>query len=248
MLSGVGPREQLESVGVPVVHPLPGVGQNLRNHPSASVGLQVKKDVELPVDAFHPRVALRYTSSGSEHRNDIMVMTSSRFVTLSGEALPDRSIRISCALELPLGFGELRLVSPDPTVQPEFSYEYLEEPWDRERMREAVRLAARLAESDAYRNIVAERTSPTDEELASDELLDDYLFRTQGTSRHVSGTCKLGPATDELAVVDQFGKVHGLEGVRVADASIIPYLIRANTNATALMIGERIADFMREGR
>ena len=248
MLSGVGPREQLESVGVPVVHTLPGVGQNLRNHPSASVGLQVKEDVELPVDAFHPRVALRYTSSGSEHRNDIMVMTSSRFVTLSGEALPDRSIRISCALELPVGFGELRLVSPDPTVQPEFSYEYLEEPWDRERMREAVRLAARLAESDAYRDIVAERTSPTDEELASDELLDDYLFRTQGTSRHVSGTCKLGPATDELAVVDQFGKVHGLEGVRVADASIIPYLIRANTNATALMIGERIADFMKEGR
>ena len=248
MLSGIGPAEQLNDLGIPVVHILPGVGQNLRNHPSASVGLRARDDVDLPMDAHHPRTALRYTSTGSEHRNDIMVMTSSRFVTLSGEALPDRAIRISCALELPVGVGQLRIVSTDPAEQPEFNYHYLEEPWDRERMREAVRLCARLAESDEYRDIVAERTAPSDEELASDELLDAYLFRTQGTSRHVSGTCKLGPASDSLAVVDQYGSVHGLEHLRVADASIIPYLIRANTNATALMIGERIADFVKEGK
>ena len=248
MLSGVGPEDQLSALGIPIVHGLPGVGQNLRNHPSASVGLQATDDVELPVDAHHPRVALRYTSAGSEHRNDIMVMTSSRFVTLSGEPLPDRAIRISCALELPVGFGELRIVSANPEEQPEFNYHYLEEPWDRERMREAVRLCARLAEAEEYRNIVGERTAPTDEELASDDLLDAYLFRTQGTSRHVSGTCKLGPASDGMAVVDQYGSVHGLGNLRVADASIIPYLIRANTNATALMIGERIADFIKEGK
>ena len=248
MLSGVGPAEQLDALGIPVVQALPGVGQNLRNHPSASVGLTAKDGVNLPVDAHYARVALRYTAAGSEHRNDVMVMTNSSFVTLSGEELPDRAIRISCALELPVGFGELRLVSPDPAVQPEFNYHYLEEPWDRERLREAVRLCARLAESAEYRDIAAERTAPTDAELASDDLLDAYLFRTQGTSRHVSGTCKLGPAADAMAVVDQYGLVHGLTGLRVADASIIPYLIRANTNATALMIGERVADFIKEGK
>ena len=115
-------------------------------------------------------------------------------------------------------------------------------------MREAVRLCARLAASEEYRHIVRARTAPTDEELDSDDLLDAYLFRTQGTSRHVSGTCKRGPASDGMAVVDQFGSVHGLSNLRVADASIIPYLIRANTNATALMIGERIADFVKEGK
>ena len=209
MLSGIGPEDQLNALNIPVVHSLAGVGQNLRNHPSASVGLLAREDVELPVDTFHPRTALRYTSSGSEHRNDIMVMTSSRFVTLSGEALPDRAIRISCALELPAGFGELRIVSADPTQQPEFHYHYLEDPWDRERMREAVRLCARFAESEEYRGIVSERTAPTDEELASDDLLDEYLFRTQGTSRHVSGTCKMGPTTDDMAVVDQYGSVYG---------------------------------------
>ena len=248
MLSGVGPVDQLTALDIPLVHNLPGVGQNLRNHPSASVGLLVKEDVELPVDTFHPRTALRYTSAGSEHRNDIMVMTSSRFVTLTGEPLADRAIRISCALELPVGFGELRIVSADPTQQPEFDYRYLEEPWDRERMREGIRLCARLARSGEYQDIVAERTAPTDEELESDELLDQYLFRTQGTSRHVSGTCKMGPETDDMAVVDQYGSVYGVDGLRVADASIIPYLIRANTNATALMIGERVADFIKEGK
>lgn len=248
MLSGVGPEDQLNGLGIPVLHPLPGVGKNLRNHPSASVGLRVNEDVELPVDTFHPRVALRYTSTGSEHRNDIMVMTSSRFVTLSGDPIPDRTIRISCALELPVGVGELRIVSQDPSEQPAFNYRYLEESWDRERLREAVRLCVRLAESEQYQELVAERTAPTDEELASDDLLDAYLLRTQGTSRHVSGTCKLGPASDGMAVVDQYGSVHGLERLRVADASIIPYLIRANTNATALMIGERIADFIKEGK
>ena len=220
MLSGVGPADQLNALGIPLVQTLPGVGQNLRNHPSASVGLMAKDDVELPIDGHFARAALRYTASGSEHRNDVMIMTNSSFVTLSGEELPDRAIRISCALEMPQGFGELRIVSTDPAQQPDFDYRYLEDPWDRERLREAVRLCARLAESDAYANIVAERTAPTDEELASDDLLDAYLFRTQGTSRHVSGTCKMGPSSDGMAVVDQYGLVHGLQGLRVADASI----------------------------
>ncbi|MCY4530207.1 MAG: GMC oxidoreductase, partial [Chloroflexi bacterium] len=68
------------------------------------------------------------------------------------------------------------------------------------------------------------------------------------TSHHVSGTCKMGPSSDDMAVVDQYGRVHGLDGLRVVDASIMPDCIRANTNATAIAIGERVADFMRSGR
>ena len=80
--------------------------------------------------------------------------------------------------------------------------------------------------------------------LASDDALDSWLRRTCGTSRHVSGTCKMGPADDPQAVVDQFCRVRGLEGLRVADPSILPNVTRANTNATAIMIGERVADWL----
>ncbi len=89
---------------------------------------------------------------------------------------------------------------------------------------------------------------PTDEELASDQLLDDWLRRNSGTSHHVSGTCKMGPDSDPMAVVDQYLKVKGVQCLRVADASVMPDCIRANTNATTIMIGEKLSDFIKQGR
>ncbi len=248
MLSGVGPAGHLRRLGIPVVHDLPGVGQNLRNHPNAGVMLRVKESVHLAPDALGVRIALRYTASGSSSRNDMILQTSSIFAPVTGEALPERVIRLSCALELPAGAGELRLTSADPHVQPHFDYRYLVDPWDRQRMREGIRLCLRLMEHEAYRDIIAERISPTDLDLASDQALDDWLLKTLSTARHISGTCKMGPASDLMAVVDQHCRVHGLEGLRVADASVMPQVIRANTNATAIMIGERVADWVKEVR
>lgn len=244
MLSGVGPADQLGTVGIPLLHDLPGVEQNLRNHPSASVGLRLKEGVDLPLDADGVRMGLRYTAGGSQSPNDIMIQTNSGFTTLTGEPIPERTIRLSCALEFPHSRGEVRLVSADPQVQPYFNYNYLDDPWDRERLREAVRLCLKLSEDPAYSEIVEARVSPTDADMASDDALDSWLRRTCGTSRHVSGTCKMGPASDSHAVVDQFCRVRGLEGLRVADPSILPNVTRANTNATAIMIGERVADWL----
>ena len=85
---------------------------------------------------------------------------------------------------------------------------------------------------------------PTDQDLESDDALDDYLLRTVGTARHVSGTCKMGPAGDPMAVVNQRLQVHGLEGIRLADPSVLPNVTRANTNATAIMIGERVSGWI----
>ena len=76
----------------------------------------------------------------------------------------------------------------------------------------------------------------------------EYLFREVTTSQHISCTCKMGPADDPMAVVSQYGKVHGLERLRVVDASIMPDCIRANTNVTTMMIGERIAEFIKDGK
>jgi choline dehydrogenase len=83
--------------------------------------------------------------------------------------------------------------------------------------------------------------------LESDDALDDWLLENVRTSHLISGTCKMGPESDPTAVVDQFGRVHGLDGLRVADASIMPDCIRANTNVTSMVIGERVANFVKNG-
>jgi len=244
LLSGVGPTEALRGMGLPLVQHLPGVGKNLRNHPIASVSMRVKEGVTLLPDNQGTRMGLRYTASGSSTRNDIMIMTNAIYSPLSGDVLPDRTIRFSCALELPAGAGELHLTSTDSHVQPHFDYHYLEDPWDRQRLREAVRLCLQLAAQQPYGDIVAERLAPTDQDLASDEALDTWLLKTVGTARHISGTCKMGPASDPMAVVDQYGRVHGVTGLRVVDGSILPHVTRANTHATIIMAAERVAEWI----
>ena len=247
MLSGVGPADHLREMGIELVHELPGIGQNLRDHPNIRVPVQVKADFPLDPEAPRTQLALRYTAAGSDDRNDMQIMQSSFSSPIGGDPLEAEGIRFTCILELAVGAGELRLASTDPTVQPHLDYRYLVAPQDRERLREAVRLCARLLEHEAYRDIAEKRLQPTDEELASDDALDNWMRRTVSTSQHISGTCKMGPASDPMAVVDQYGRVYGLAGLRVADASVMPDVIRANTNASTIMIAERVADFIRHG-
>jgi choline dehydrogenase len=89
------------------------------------------------------------------------------------------------------------------------------------------------------------RLFPSDAVVASDDALDAWMLANVTTQHHSSGTCKMGPAADPLAVVDQYCRVHGLEGLRVVDASVMPDVIRANTNATTMMIAERVADWLK---
>jgi len=156
-------------------------------------------------------------------------------------------VRFNCVLEFADGSGEVRLFANDPTVQPLLNYRYLELERDLERLRESVRITVRLLEHEAFGPIVAERLQPKDQDLATDESLDRWMRKTVFNTTHASGTCKMGPASDPLSVVDQRLNVHGLENIKVADASIMPNVIRANTNATTIMIGERAADWILDG-
>ena len=250
MLSGVGPADNLRRVGIPVIHDLPGVGQNLRDHPMVFVTWSTKKDYLQ--DGFAPRnnIGLRWTAEGSDLRNDLMIFMTSfatRRVDRGGNLMEPLGIRMAAMLDLAVGSGELRLTSSDPSVQPFLDYRYLESEFDRRRMREMVRTAVDLADTDAFKAIIGDRIEPTDAELATDQALDEYIAREVSTSQHISCTCKMGPDSDPMAVVDQYGRVRGLEGLRIADASIMPDCIRANTNVTTMMIGERISDFIRQG-
>ena len=251
MLSGVGPADHLQSLGIPVVAGLPGVGQNLRDHPIVYVTWRTREGFEL--DGFAPRgqLALRYTAEGSDRRNDMMMVMQSyatQKINLGGSRMEPVGIRIIVGLYLALGSGELRLTSRDVDVPPLLDFNYLEEPFDRQRLREGVHLALELGEHEDFQKIIEERIEPLDSDLVSAVALDDWLIREATTGQHISCTCKMGPASDPMAVVDQHGKVHGLEGLRVVDASIMPDCIRANTNVTTIMIGERVADFMLSGK
>jgi choline dehydrogenase len=250
MLSGVGPAGQLQALGIPVVHDLPGVGQNMRDHPMVYVTFRTKKDH--PMDGFAPRVqmALRYTAPDSDLRNDIQVLMQSFAtgkVNLGGDRMEPLGIRMLAILNLAVGSGELRLTSADPSVQPFLDYRYFEDEFDRRRLREAIRLCVKLGQDEGFKDIVEDRIEPTDAELASDDALDVFMRREVTTGQHISCTCKMGPSDDPMSVVDQYGKVHGLQNLRVADASIMPDCVRANTNVTTMMIGEHIADFIRQG-
>ena len=243
LLSGVGPPDHLDSMGIPVLHSLPGVGQNMKNHPSASIRYRPQKGYSLEADSPRNQVALRCSFAGSTTRNDIQVQP-----TTSGPlGKESEEIRIGCRLELPLSAGSLSLASNDPEVQPQLDYQFLTHPWDLERLREAVRGCVSLFEHSGFDNLIQERLAPTDSQLASDDALDAWLKQGVGIAGHTCGTCKMGPRSDPAAVVDQYCRVHGLQGLRVIDAAAMPDIPRANTNATIIMMAERASDLIIQG-
>ena len=257
MLSGIGPKDQLEQFGIPLIYELPGVGQSLWNHLSAHLSFKVKDGKTLTTGLDAPHFSLHYTSQGSGEMNDMALRTSTvvdereervpgvRAKYLTRNVPPERAARISCTLGLPEGSGYVRLASADPGVQPSFNYCYLQHPNDMRRVREGLRFGAKLLESDAYRDVVDYRISPTDDILADDDALDLWIRQTVGTARHVSGTCKMGPDSDPMTVVDQYCRVKGIQGLWVADSSVVPRIPRSGgLHPTALMIGERVVDWI----
>ena len=260
MLSGIGPRDQLEQFGIPLVQEAPGVGQSLWNHLSAQITFKVKDGVTLTSDEEAAHFGLHYTSEGWNEVNDMVLRASTvvdvraervpgiRTRYLTGEVPPDRAARISCTLGLPEGSGYVRLASADPGVQPSFNYRYLHHPDDIRRVREGLRWGARLLESDEFKDVVDHRIQPPDEVLADDDAFDLWIRQTVGTSRHVSGTCKMGPDSDPMAVVDQYCRVKGVSGLWVADSSVVPRIPRSGgLHPTALMIGERVVEWVAAG-
>jgi predicted dehydrogenase (TIGR03970 family) len=260
LLSGLGPEDQLRQFGIPLVRDLPGVGRNLMNHASVQTTFKVKDGVSLHAHHDAAHFSLHYTSEGSGTVNDMVLRTTTvvderqervpgvRTKYLSGDVPPQRVARISCTLGLPAGSGFVRLASADANVQPEFNYGYLQHPDDVRRMREGLRLAARLLDSDAYRPLLDHRIHPANDILTNDDALALWMRQTVGSARHVSGTCMMGPDSDPMAVVDQYCRVNGVSGLWVADASVMPRIPRSGgAHATVIMIGERVVDWIASG-
>ena len=240
MLSGIGPADHLKEFGIEVVHDSPGVGQGLRDHPTVQILWKAQEHIPSPPQEVGPqKVALRYTAPGSSLNNDMITVMRFR--------KEGHMLLMSAGIYLATSRGELRLQSPDPHVQPSLDYNFLSEAFDRQRMRDGVRMCVDLVAGPEFADIAGPLVAPSLSDLASDDTLDDWMRRNVSTMHHISCTAKMGPDSDPLAVVDQHGRVKGVEALRVVDGSILPDCPRSNTNVPIMMLAERISDWVKAG-
>ena len=251
MLSGIGPAQHISTYGIEPILDLPGVGQNLSDHPMLYVTWRTNPEVSL--DALGPRiqVGLRYTAEESKLDNDMIV-----YMMAAASDRPERGglrsnpigIQANVCINLAKGKGEVRLNSGDYRDQPHLDYNYLTDEEDRRRFRHAIYMLVGLENHPAMASLIQERLTPLDSDLATKEALDSWMMKEVTTGHHISCTNKMGPDTDAMAVVDQYGRVRGIDNLRVVDASIMPECVRANINVTVMTMAERISDFIKNGR
>ncbi len=237
--SGLGPRDQLEALGIPVVRDMPGVGQNLSDHPALSVTMQPRDPSIIDHDKPIIQTILRYTADGSDKRNDLQI----EMISFAGRREKPQ-FAIAGVLEYQRGRGQLTLSSADPDAPPVIHQQFCEDERDLAHMvscyRDVLAFTRTRPISDLIETIDFPRGgNPTGEEIAG------LVRRFAGSGYHPCGTAKMGIASDPLAVVDQRGRCLGLDGLAVADASIMPFVPRANTNLTSIMIGEKVGEWLR---
>jgi choline dehydrogenase len=249
MRSGIGPHDELATLGIKCQVNLPGVGRNLIDHPMVFVVAAPQPGIPHDPQVTNP-IGIRYTAKGSDEFNDMQMYVLELFdPNLSpGLALdlPVPSISLVPGLQRPHSRGRLRLRSSNPDVPPVIELNYLADSEDMRRMADGVRIAWRLMHDAHFGPMIKEFVNLTAEVVNSDSALETFIRDNCTTIFHPVGTAKMGPEKDPMAVVDQYCRVRGVEGLRVVDASVMPNIVRANTNLTCIMIGERVADWMRE--
>jgi choline dehydrogenase len=239
--SGIGPKGVLERLGVGVVHPLEGVGQHLMDHPAIGPTLYPREGVASFDDPVI-QTTMRYTASGSPDRNDMQLEPLSFMHITGGRLLTGLA---ACVFKS-YSTGQLEFESADVDANPHIVMDYLSDERDYDKLMDGLRRAMELTETRAIQSVCEEVRRPSEAELADTVALETWVRRNVSTGAHPSCTCRMGPADDPTAVVDEHGFVHGLRGLRVADASIMPCVPSANTNVPTLMIGERIGEWVRE--
>jgi choline dehydrogenase len=265
MLSGIGPAAHLNDHGVAVVHDLPGVGQNLQDHYSASIKVKAALPItvnDVMLSNFRKlKVGIQYYT----RRTGVLAMISSQaalFAKTRPElATPDIKCSISpfsadrpqdglhkfsgftmIAYQLrPESRGEIRLKSNNPADAPAMIPNYLTDPIDQQTIVAGLKLSREVLAQPALAKFIAEEFQPGPA-IRSDADLLAYARQRGGTVYHPTSTCTMG--TGPMTVVDPELRVHGIEGLRVADASVMPTVISGNTNAATIMIGEKASDLI----
>ena len=262
MLSGIGPAAELSRHGIPVVHALEGVGRNLQDHVdfillyevdstdlvgiSIAGGIRLLKEIRRWRSDRRGMLTTNYAEAGAFVRTDPAASRPDVQLHFVVARVEDhaRKARLGhgyslhvCVLR-PKSRGTVTLASADPLAAPRIDPRFLEHPEDLATLLRAVRLGRKIMQTPPLR--AAEMYTAS---AATDEQLIEHIRSRADTIYHPVGTCRMG--TGPEAVVDPALKVHGLDGLYVADASIMPTLIGGNTNAPCMMIGERVAEFAR---
>jgi choline dehydrogenase len=270
-LSGIGPGEVLGDHGIEVRHDLPGVGGNLQDHLQLRLVYRIRNTLTLnqrarsifgragmaweyalfrkgPMSAAPSQLGC-FTKSGPGFETPnleyhVQPLSLDKF----GDALhPFPAFTASVCNLRPTSRGYVRIKSPRPGDHPEIRLNYLSTPEDRRVAADAIRLTRRIAATRALARFEPEEYRPG-AELQSEEELIRAASDIGTTIFHPVGTCKMGPAEDRQAVVDPELRVHGMEGLRIADASIMPTITSGNTNTPVIMIAEKAADLIRGGK
>lgn len=249
MRSGIGPRTQVERIGTKLAVDSPGVGANLIDHPVIMVIARGKTAVEHDPSVFW-EVTLRGNAGGSARPHEMMFpLLSAYSEKILRDYFPgsDHPVIALCpALQQPRSRGTVSLASADPRQAPVIDLNMFSHPDDLRLVMEGMHIARSVLLRPELAAYVDRIETPDEQTFSSPQRLAEYVRANCYTGYHPVGTCKMGPDSDPAAVVDQHGRVRGVRQLRAADASIMPNIVSAPTNLTCIMIGERIADWMRE--
>lgn len=240
--SGIGPRDQVERLGVSLVADVPAVGARLLDHLGAAIFVVPRV---FPQNARHPLIQtmMRFTSEGSPHPNDMQVQPGS-VLTLRGVDFP--LFTMMCSVGKPKGHGTIEFTSADPHAMPKIASGILANREDRARAVEALELAYDLTRSGPMRDL-CHYLWPSESVLRDRAKISEWIWQSCDSGYHPSGTVPMGEEGDPEAAVDQHGRFRQIQGLWVADASLMPTIPSVNTNLPTLMIGERFGEWLREG-
>ena len=242
MRSGIGPPSQLREVGVDVVADLPGVGQNLQDHPASTVVYSSSRPIPAAANGHGEVLGLIRSESAVDAPNLQIMFVD---VPLSVPSLPgpDQDYAIFVALMAPGSRGSVRLRSAQPQARPTLDPNYFSDPHDADAMIAGLLLARQIGRATALAPWRSEEVQPGPEARDEDSLRA-YLRKSLQSYHHPVGTCRMGD--DTMAVVDTSLRVHGIAGLRVADASVMPTVVSGNTVAAVYGIAERAASLITE--
>jgi choline dehydrogenase len=251
MHSGIGPRADLEKLGIPVTHDLPGVGENLLDHPESVIvwetngpipensamdsdaGLFVRRDPEQP----HPDLMFHFYQIPFTDNPERL-----------GYQRPEFGVSMTPNIPKPKSRGRLYLTSADPEAKPALDFRYFtdEDDYDGRTLVDGIRIAREIAKTEPLAGWLKREVAPGPD-VTGDEELSEYARKVAHTVYHPAGTCKMGAADDRQAVVDPELRIRGLEGIRIADASVFPTMTTVNPMIGVLMVGEKAAELIGGG-
>ncbi|KAA1113483.1 hypothetical protein PGT21_032383 [Puccinia graminis f. sp. tritici] len=248
LLSGIGPRKQLEDLNIPVVHHLPGVGENLLDHPETIImwktGPQPLQTVMKSEVAYFIRRP-EATDSRPDMMSHIYQIPFAENTERLGYPRPEHAFCVTPNIPRPKSKGKLYLTSSDPQVKPELDFQYFTDPedYDAKVLVDGIKQARLIAQSEPFKTWLLEEVAPGPH-VQSDEDLSLYARKASHTVYHPAGTCKMGAVEQEMTVVDPDMRVKGLKNIRIVDASIFPSMISVNPMITVIMIGEKASDLI----